>query len=55
MKARAALAAALLAVGCARPEPVPPQYQPTASVLEVVATLRRHLPDDTYRFEPAPP
>lgn len=53
MRARAALAAALLAAGCARPEPVPPQYQPTASVLEVVATLRRHLPDDTYRFEPA--
>ncbi len=33
--------------------PVQPQYQPVASVLEVVATLRRHLPDDTYRFEPA--
>jgi hypothetical protein len=29
------------------------QQQPTASVLEVVATLRRHVPDDTYRFEPA--
>src|SRR5690606_22853561 len=30
-----------------------PRFQPTASVLEVVAVLRRHVPDDTYRFEPA--
>jgi tetratricopeptide (TPR) repeat protein len=48
------LVAALLGMACATPpKPVQPQYQPTASVLEVVATLRRHLPDDTYRFEPA--
>jgi hypothetical protein len=47
----AALAA--VAFACAKPEPVPPQHQPAASVLEVVATLRRHLADDTYRFEPA--
>ncbi|RIL07656.1 MAG: hypothetical protein DCC71_02070 [Proteobacteria bacterium] len=54
MSARRALSAlVLLAIGCAKPEPVPPQYQPAASVLEVVATLRRHLADDTYRFEPA--
>ncbi len=54
MRACGVLLAALLAFGCAaKPKPVPPQYQPTASVLEVVATLRRHLPDDTYRFEPA--
>ena len=47
-----ALAAALVA--CARtPAPAEPKYQPTASVLEVVAMLRRHVPDDTYRFEPA--
>jgi hypothetical protein len=47
-----ALAAALVA--CARPPaPADPKYQPTASVLEVVAMLRRHVPDDTYRFEPA--
>jgi len=26
---------------------------PTESVLEVVAVLRRHVPDDTYRFPPA--
>jgi hypothetical protein len=47
-----ALAAGLVA--CARtPAPADPKYQPTASVLEVVALLRRHVPDDTYRFEPA--
>ena len=45
--------AAALAIGCAKPAPVQPQYQPAASVLEVIATLRRHIPDDTYRFEPA--
>jgi hypothetical protein len=46
------LLAALAA--CARtPAPADPKYQPTASVLEVVAILRRHVPDDTYRFEPA--
>ena len=28
-------------------------YGPTESVLEVVAVLRRHVPDDTYRFAPA--
>jgi hypothetical protein len=47
------LALALLGSACARPTPVAPRHQPVASVLEVVATLRRHLPDDTYRFEPA--
>jgi hypothetical protein len=26
---------------------------PTESVLEIVAVLRRHVPDDTYRFPPA--
>jgi len=29
------------------------QYGPTESVVEVVAVLRRHIPDDTYRFPPA--
>jgi hypothetical protein len=52
-RAAAALCAALFASGCAKPTPVQPQYQPVSSVLEVVATLRRHLADDTYRFEPA--
>ncbi|HSJ98798.1 MAG TPA: hypothetical protein VLC53_17110 [Myxococcota bacterium] len=46
-----ALAAALACAGT--PAPADPKYQPTANVLEVVATLRRHVPDDTYRFEPA--
>ena len=49
------LAVALALAACAR-SPAPatePRYQPTANVLEVVATLRRHVPDDTYRFEPA--
>jgi len=46
-------AAAGFAVGCASAPHLDPQYQPSASVLEVVATLRKHVPDDTYRFEPA--
>lgn len=29
------------------------QYSPTEGVLEAVAVLRRHVPDDTYRFPPA--
>ena len=28
-------------------------YAPAKGILEIVATLRRHIPDDTYRFEPA--
>ena len=28
-------------------------YGPTESIIEVVAVLRRHVPDDTYRFVPA--
>ena len=27
-------------------------YAPTESVIEMVAVLRRHVPDDTYRFAP---
>lgn len=27
-------------------------YEPTESIIEVVAVLRRHVPDDTYRFPP---
>ncbi|MBM4384424.1 MAG: hypothetical protein FJ091_13795 [Deltaproteobacteria bacterium] len=30
-----------------------PRYQPTQSLLEVNAVLRRHISDDTYRFAPA--
>ena len=50
---RALLGFALLGAGCATTPHLDPQYQPSASVLEVVATLRKHVPDDTYRFEPA--
>ncbi len=50
---RATLLPALLAVACATPVAPEPSYQPTQSVLEVVAVLTRHVPDDTYRFEPA--
>lgn len=40
-------------IGCAStPEP-DPIYKPTEGVLEVVAVLRRHVPDDTYHFQPA--
>ena len=47
-----ATAAAL--TGCAGAPPEPdPRYRPAESVLEVIAVLRRHVPDDTYRFEAA--
>lgn len=28
------------------------EYAPTESVIEIVSVLRRHVPDDTYRFPP---
>ena len=40
-------------LACASAPEVNPSYAPTENVLEVVAVLRRHVPDDTYRFEPA--
>ena len=45
----------LLIVGCksASQKKMEAAYGPTESVLEVVAVLRRHVPDDTYRFPPA--
>ncbi|MBW2372158.1 MAG: hypothetical protein JRF70_06445 [Deltaproteobacteria bacterium] len=46
------LLALLPALACGKQAP-DPHYQPTESVLEVVAVLRRHIPDDTYRFPPA--
>ncbi len=50
--AAACLASAALA-GCAsRPQP-DPRYRPAENVLEVIAVLRLHVPDDTYRFPPA--
>jgi hypothetical protein len=46
----AALAVALLGCGGVAPDP---RFDPSESVLEVVSVLRRHVPDDTYRLEPA--
>ncbi len=37
----------------AKNEEPDPRYQPTQSLLEINAVLRRHVPDDTYRFPPA--
>jgi tetratricopeptide (TPR) repeat protein len=56
-RARARLAAlgcacAALASGCASPEP-PPALAPTQDLLEVVAVVRLHVDDDTYRFPTA--
>ncbi len=47
------LAALTLLAGCASTPEVDPRYRPAENVLEVIAVLRRHVPDDTYRFEPA--
>ena len=47
------LAAALLASACASAPPSDPADQPTQDLLEVVAVLRLHVDDDTYRFAPA--
>lgn len=43
---------AALAAGCQSPTP-DAVYRPTESVLEVLAVLRLHVNDDTYRFAPA--
>lgn len=51
-----ALACALsIATGCTnfKKKKLETEYGPTESVVEVVAVLRRHVPDDTYRFPPA--
>jgi hypothetical protein len=42
-----------LGAGCASSPELDPRYRPAENVLEVLAVLRRHVPDDTYRFEPA--
>jgi tetratricopeptide (TPR) repeat protein len=49
----AAAAGLLAAFACARPPEADPLYRPTQNVLEVVAVLRLHVDDDTYRFRPA--
>ena len=45
----------VLGSGCtsAKKKKLEAYYGPSESVIEVVATLRRHVPDDTYRFPPA--
>ncbi len=54
---RAPLGPAALAfcgvLACAPARPPDPSFDPAASVLEVVSVLRRHVPDDTYRFPAA--
>lgn len=53
LSTRLAALALLGLIACASsPEP-DPRYRPAENVLEVVAVLRRHVPDDTYRFEAA--
>ena len=52
-RAAAGFALLALAAGCGGPPEPDPRYRPTESVLEVVAVLHRHVPDDTYRFPPA--
>jgi hypothetical protein len=42
-----------LSTACASTPDVDPVYRPAENVLEVVAVLRAHISDDTYRFEPA--
>ena len=43
----------VLLVGCRSTPEFDPRYRPAENVLEVVAVLRAHIPDDTYRFLPA--
>jgi hypothetical protein len=50
----AGLAFAFAALSACRSTPeVDPRYRPAENVLEVVAVLRAHVADDTYRFPPA--
>ena len=48
-----ALGALLALTHCSGPRQPDPRYRPAENVLEIVAVLRRYVPDDTYRFEPA--
>jgi len=50
-----ATVAVVVALACASPSTRKREavYGPSESILEVVAVLRRHVPDDTYRFPPA--
>jgi tetratricopeptide (TPR) repeat protein len=53
LRPRASLVLCFTGLACASTPDANPVYAPTENVLEVVAVLRRHVPDDTYRFEPA--
>jgi tetratricopeptide (TPR) repeat protein len=53
VRPRAALVLCSTWLACASTPEANPVYAPTENVLEVVAVLRRHVPDDTYRFEAA--
>ncbi len=53
MRRGGALLGLALALGCGGTPDPDPRYRPTENVLEVVAVLHRHVPDDTYRFPPA--
>ncbi len=39
--------------GCRSTPEADPRYRPSESLLEVLTVLRRHVPDDTYHFQPA--
>ena len=53
-RARIAAGLALLALAaCSSTPEVNPRYRPAENLLEVIAVLRQHVPDDTYRFAPA--
>src|SRR5262245_10672289 len=53
-RAKAIGSALIAALACACTTPaIDPRYRPSASALEIIAVLERHVPDDTYRFEPA--
>ena len=53
MRTPVLVAAAVLTAACSSTPELDPTYRPSASILEIVAVLQRHVPDDTYRFEPA--
>ena len=54
MRIRGVLPLLLAAVvGCQTSIEVDPRYRPAESILELLAVLQRHVPDDTYRFVPA--
>ncbi|NNL87273.1 MAG: hypothetical protein HKP27_16550 [Myxococcales bacterium] len=53
MKGIATAALLALIAGCASSPEADPRYRPAENVLEIVAVLRRHIADDTYRFAPA--